>query len=103
MLKDGQKTKIKEIKINGGFVYKNVHFKKGSSGFVYAIGEMTNNSGKDYSYAHFTMSIYDKDNNLLDIGNILICNLKNKQTKSFKTLFSVNYSLIRKYKINFEY
>lgn len=88
--------------IAGGFVYKNVSFKSSYGGYVDVIGEMTNNSGKSYTLANFTISVYDKDDNLLATGGILISNFNKGQTKSFDAIIEADYDRLTKYKIDFE-
>ena len=88
-------------RIAGGFAYKNIRFKSSFGGFVEVIGEMTNNSGNNIS-AMFTLSVYDKDDNLLAISPFVISNFQNGQTKSFQTMIEANYGSISKHKIDFE-
>ena len=89
-------------KTTSEFLYENIHFKKSVFGGVDVIGEIANNSGKDYSFAMFKISLYDTNNRLLGIGNIVIPNLGNGQKKSFETMIEVEMSAIDKYKIDFE-
>jgi hypothetical protein len=85
------------------FEYKNVRFRD-SYGNAEAIGEITNNSGRSYNMATLKMSVYDQNGDLLGIGDIIIANFENGQTKSFDATFlEVNYNLISKYKIDFEF
>ncbi len=90
--------------IAGGFFYKNVHFKDSGVGYIKVIGEMTNNSGKDYLLAHFRISVYDEDDNLLESELIIISNFSNGQTKTFEGYIYTDYDLsqMSKYKIEFD-
>ena len=88
-------------KISGGFVYKNIKFKS-SMGMIKAIGELTNNSGTDYSLANFIISVYDENGSLIGSGYINISNFLEGQTKTFNALIDAPISEIKKYKIQFE-
>jgi len=86
------------------FPYKNVSFTE--VGFVTAvIGEITNNSNKNYSMANFLLSIYDKGGKLIGTGDIYINNFLTGQTKTFKAAtmpITMDASKVSKYKIQFE-
>ena len=90
-----------ETEISGGFSYDNVSFKE-EFGMVNVIGEMTNNSGTNYTLANFLVSVYGDDGKLIGTGYINMSNLLNGQTKTFNGLVDANYSAISKYKIQFE-
>lgn len=67
-----------------GFSYYKIGFKRyGNGPLIYAHGDITNNSGKDYNTAVFRLSIFDK-NMLIWTGNIKIRGLRKRQTKSFE-------------------
>ncbi len=87
------------------FPYKNVVLNDagyGSNG-IDAIGELTNNSGKNFNAASFVMSLYDKDDRLLGSNYIILNNFTNGQTKTFNTIIlDTDYKSVAKYKIQFE-
>ena len=83
------------------FIYNNVKFKN-SLNRVEVIGEITNNSGKDYSYATYMVSVYDNSGQLVDTGSLFINNLKDGQTKSFIGFLDTKLSAFEDYKIQFE-
>ena len=90
-----------ETKIAGGFSYSNVSFKEQLS-MTIVIGEMTNNSNKDYTIANFMVSAYDNNGKLIGTGYINISNFSNGQTKTFEGFVDADYNSISKYKIQFE-
>jgi hypothetical protein len=87
------------------FPYKNVNFKREFNSpeldLYEAIGEITNNSPKGYVTVFFTLSMYDKSNNLIDTSLIRIDNFRKGQTKSFSEGINVDPKLIASYKIDF--
>lgn len=87
--------------IGNGFYVKNVTFRH-DYGMLNIIGEMSNNSGINYTLANFIISLYDDDGNLLGIGYINISNFLNGQTKAFNGLAQVGERAKYKYKIQFE-
>ena len=87
---------------SNGFYYKNVSFKSGMIGNQ-ALGEITNESGKDYQLANFILSVYDSNEQLLEAVYINISNIPNGITKSFTTfLLNTSISEIASHKIQFE-
>jgi hypothetical protein len=87
--------------ISGGFIYDNVNLKT-SYGTTEVIGEMTNNSERNYQIANFIISLYDESGSLLGTGYINISNFSNGQTKTFRGMLSGTYPNASKYRIQFE-
>jgi hypothetical protein len=90
----------------GNFQFYNVTFKrKGTAHWVFAQGEIANESGKDYNTAMFRMSIFDK-NLLMWTGTLKIMGFRKRQTRPFELLMEgLNYrsmSAISRYEIYFE-
>jgi len=86
-LKTGDSGSDNLLSAGDGFYYSNVSFEKTStSGFIRCIGEITNKSGNSYSLAFFKISIYDLNDNLLAVGDIMVPNLQDNDTVSFDTL-----------------
>ena len=88
------------------FYYYNINFKKKGTGkWVFAQGEISNESGKDYNTALFRLSIYDKSA-LMWTGNIKVMGFRKRQTRTFELLLEgLNYrsmSAISRYEIYFE-
>ena len=70
---------------------------------IKAIGEMQNESGKDYQLANFVLSVYDVDGNLLETGYINISYFNNGSTKRFDAIIGeVHLKQIKNFKIQFE-
>ena len=68
------------------FSFYNISFKrKGTGKWVFAQGEITNESNKDYHTAVFHMSVFDK-NILMWAGAIKIMGFRKKQTRPFEVL-----------------
>ena len=90
-------------KIKGGFSYKNMKLTK-SMGMVKVIGEMTNDSGKNFKAASFIITFYDQKGQLLETGDFLINNFSKGQMKPF-TAYMENliYESIHRYKIQFDF
>ena len=94
--------KAKE-KIKGGFSYKNVKLTK-SMGMVKMLGEMTNDSGKNFKAASFIITFYDQKGQLLETGDFLINNFSKGQTKPFTAYIeNLIYESIHRYKIEFDF
>jgi len=89
------------IRIRQGFIYDNISF--GSQlGMTEIIGEMTNDSGQNYSLINFLLSVYDQDRNLLATGYINISDFENGETKSFSGLIDIDVNKIAKYRIQYD-
>ncbi len=85
-----------------GFYYKNVSFKSSMIGNQ-ALGEVINESGKDYQLANFILSVYDSNEQLLEAAYIPISNIPSGVTKSFTTfLLNTSVGEIVSHKIQFE-
>ena len=83
------------------FTYKNVSVKS-KNGYVELIGEVTNNTGKDFTIANFVVSLYGENSSLLAVGSISMSNLAHGQTKSFRSIVEADHSKMKEYKIDFE-
>ena len=67
------------------------------------LGEMTNNSGRDYTLANFIVSVYDENEKLIETAYINISNFAKDDKKSFEALLiDSQASQIASYKIQFE-
>lgn len=87
-----------------GFSYKNVSFRNASSKYIYCMGELTNNSGKDYKRVMVNLSVYDDRGRLIATDNVALLNLKNGGTKSFKGLISdLRAENVYSFKIQYDY
>ncbi|MFV2074129.1 MAG: GWxTD domain-containing protein [Thermoanaerobaculales bacterium] len=83
------------------FAYSNVSVRRTSAGYFEAIGEVTNNSGKSYQTAKFTISLFDGERNLLDVQEFFVSNLTAGETKSFDVIVERPFAEIENYKIDF--
>ena len=82
--------------------YSNITFKK-QGPHTKVIGEIKNNMDRSFSTAHFKITVYDKDKNILDSSNILIPNLSSGQNKTFYTyIINILPNQIKYYKLQFE-
>lgn len=85
-----------------GFFYSNVSISTGMLG-AQCLGEMTNNSGRDYTLANFIVSVYDENEKLIETTYISISNFAKDDKKSFEALLIESQaSQIASYKIQFE-
>ena len=85
-----------------GFFYSNVSISTGMLG-TQCLGEMTNNSGRDYTLANFIVSVYDENEKLIETTYISISNFAKDDKKSFEALLIESQaSQIASYKIQFE-
>ncbi len=89
------------IRIRQGFIYDNIRF-RGQLDMTEIIGEMTNDSGQNYSLINFMVSVYDKDSNLLATGYINISDFADGETKSFSGLIDIDFNKIAKYRIQYD-
>jgi len=90
-------------KIKGGFSHKNVKLTK-SMGMVKVLGEMTNDSGKNFKAASFIITFYDQKGQLLETGDFLINNFSKGQTKPFAAYIeNLIYESTHRYKIEFDF
>lgn len=83
-----------------GFTISNVSFNS-YVGMTKVIGEVKNNTDKNFSFATFIVSVYDGDK-LIATGNIIISNISNDQKKSFEGLIDVPFNAFDNYNIQFE-
>ena len=89
-----------ELDAGEGFFASNVSFSNGDFGCEW-IGEIRNDSGRDYSLANFVLSIYDPSGRLLDTAYINVSSFRAGQTKSFRAMAGRVPDQVR-YKIQFE-
>ena len=85
---------------SNGFKFSNVSFKD-YAGMTKVIGEIENNTGKDYSASTFIISVYDGDK-LVETGNIVVSNISDDQKKSFEGIIDIPISDFDTYDIQFE-
>ena len=85
-----------------GFFYSNVSISTGMLG-TQCLGEMTNNSDRDYTFVNFIVSVYDENEKLIETADIIISNFAKDDKKSFEALLiDSQASQIASYKIQFE-
>lgn len=89
-----------------GFYFYNITFqRKGGGKWVFAQGEIENNTRKDYHTALFHFSVFDK-HILLWTGVIKMAGLRRQQTKPFELFMEgldhYAVSAISRYEIYFE-
>ena len=85
-----------------GFFYSNVSISTGMLG-TQCLGEMTNNSDRDYTFVNFIVSVYDENEKLIETADIIISNFTKGDKKSFEALLiDSQASQIASYKIQFE-
>ncbi|MDP8254377.1 MAG: hypothetical protein P9M14_01375 [Candidatus Alcyoniella australis] len=93
-----------QVRGDDKFEIANVSFRPGYKGnSIKIIGEITNKSGRDYRRAWYNMSIYGKENILVDSIKIVIYNFNNGKTKSFSEESHEKYQEIIDYKIDFDF
>jgi hypothetical protein len=98
-------SSIVGTRIPGGFSYSNVGFWPAEflSPFkAKVLGEVTNNSGKNYGLALFQVSLYDEENQLIEVCIVRIEPFLLGETKSFVGDLSSDRSLIKRYRIAFD-
>lgn len=71
------------VSVAGGFEVNNFIYRTNAFGWAEFLGEITNNSGKDYDMAIFTLSIYSEDKKLIDAPTFIIHNFANGSTVTF--------------------
>src|SRR5205823_565495 len=85
-----------------GFAFGGVTVLDFSDGVKF-VGEVTNNTGKDYQTTMFTLTIYDASGALVDTAGFVVNNFSNGRTKSFEALAPrVPPDKAKKYKIQFD-
>jgi hypothetical protein len=92
--------------MQGVFSYYNIHFdRKGGGIWVFAKGEITNNSNKDYNTAMFRLNLFEKKK-ILWSETFKIRGFRRRQTRPFELLLeNLDYkamSAISRYDIYFE-
>jgi hypothetical protein len=86
-----------------GFYYSNISFRSYIEGETSRlIGEIRNDSTKDYRTVIFKLSVYDKEGILLDTSDLLVDNIGQGQTKTFEAFIDVVPNAIARYKIQFD-
>ena len=65
-------------------------------------GEITNNSGKKYESAAFTLSFYNESNKLLGSAMVVILNFEKNETVTFNAVCTKNLSGWKTYKIRLD-
>lgn len=99
-----RKTKKKEEwkKIELGFGYKGIQMLRGSYSFeTHFIGEMINESGRDYGIVKFLFSTYDKRGKLITEEAFQITDFYNGQIKEFSGTVIDTYKTIATQKVKF--
>ena len=91
---------------HANFQFFNITFKrKGTAHWVFAQGEIANESSRDYNTAMFHVSVFDK-NRLMWTGTLKIMGFRRRQTRPFELLMEgLNYRTIpaiSRYEIYFE-
>ena len=98
-IKDVHKDKIPA---GSGFFYSNTSITAGPLG-TQCVGEMTNNSDRDYTLVNFILSVYAGNEELLGTAYINISNFAKGDKKSFQGfLIEIKKSQIASFKIQFE-
>ncbi|KXS45554.1 MAG: hypothetical protein AWU54_290 [Candidatus Frackibacter sp. T328-2] len=88
---------------DGNFTYDNVRVIYSNGDEIKILGEMTNNSGKDYDLIQFTITLYDFSDEILEAEEFFISNLNNEETKTFKKTIYKDYSTYHHdFKIQFD-
>jgi hypothetical protein len=91
-----------QIPAGQGFEFTNVTTRRDFSIFK-VLGEVTNNSGRSYSTAHFVITLYDKGGKLLDSARTDVSNLADGATRKFEIpVVGVWGDEIGRYKIEFK-
>ena len=89
-------------KVYGGFAYDKIALKDNALGHAHIMGEMKNNSGKNYQAALFTIIGYDENDNILDTVTTTINNFPNNSIKVFDDFLQIHASEIKRIKIQFD-
>lgn len=84
-----------------GFFYKQVRFSDQGDGLVEVVGELVNQSGKDYTTALFNLNVYSKDGQLLAVTPVMLSSSEAGSTKSFTALFTESFPQGFTYKLEF--
>jgi hypothetical protein len=72
-----------QIPSDQGFEFKNVTTRRDFS-ILKVLGKVTNKSGRSYSVANFTLTLYDRSGKVLDTEYSSVSHLPNGATKSFE-------------------
>ncbi len=72
-----------------------------NSGSTIFIGEIINNSNTSYTVAFFDLAIFNTNNQLLDVIQLMISNLPSKGRKTFKETVLKTYPEKIKYRLEF--
>jgi len=101
---DDYKEEVTEetgTRLRQGFIYDNISFRD-FVGMTEIIGEMTNDTGQDYSLANFMVSVYDDEGKLLATSYINMMNFEHGETKTFTGLVDINVGQVKQYRIQYE-
>lgn len=91
-----------KIQAGKGFYYSNISLKKHENR-TECLGEISNNSGRNYAMAIFRFSVYDDIGKLIGAKQIMIQNIENGMTKSFsEDFYKISSNIIVGYKIQYE-
>lgn len=97
-----EKEKEKWVKIEFGFAYRNVEIHQGSYTFeTHFIGEMANNTGRNYGIVKFMFSTYDRQGKLISEEPFQITDFYDGQIKTFTGTVVDGFKDIASYKIRF--
>lgn len=85
------------------FEESNISFNEGARGRNTVIGEITNNSGKNYDLAMFRISFYNNQEQLLGTERISMNNFRNGSTRSFDQLVrNIDINKVDRYRVEFD-
>jgi len=89
-------------KAGNGFWYRSISFKTNSLDFVEYLGEMSNQSGKDFATTMFDLTIYDARNNVIGSDTFVINNFRRNSSRPIKGIMTdVDLNQISGYKIDY--
>lgn len=89
-------------KAGDGFTYRSISIRKDEFGDAEILGEMENQSGKDYGVVMFSISLYDKEKEVIGHELIMITEFKDDSKRTFKEpILNVLLDKIAIYKIDF--
>lgn len=88
---------------NADFPTRNASLRNLEFGGVEVIGEIKNNTSRNYRVTSFTMSAFDAKGRLVGTATINVTNFASGSVKSFEALFpNLSASQFERYKIQFE-
>lgn len=101
IIKENEVKEMDQVKIDGECIGKNFYtnypenYEFYENGLISFIGEIENNSNKNYTYVDFNVSIFDINNKLLGVDTIIIMNFMSKQKRSYKVSMWIDPKEIR--------